>query len=275
MPQTIGMCMIHGILRLSGAVFMLGVLTAVSNPTDWTSLSRLFPAAIAAEGGAPVHQPDPAWVAPDQEAAKKRAQETVPFVEAVMDECNLCRQMRLREMGLGIKDSQTPYYLLDSPVIKKSEDLYGPVRFLHNKHAAQLKDCALCHHRRPLEPAAKETVRCSACHQEAFRPDHPERIGLKAAYHQQCTGCHQTMKKGPTDCLGCHSKNIPDHKLLVQLSGSPQPSDVTRECLRCHKTAGEDMLKTAHWLWKGPSPNTLNHSKDVGNGKATTAVNNF
>ncbi len=275
MTQTVGMCMIHGILRLSGAVFILTVLTAVSGPTDWTFGSLPFRAAIAAEGPVAVHQPDPAWTAPDQEAAKKRAQETVPFVEAVMDECQLCRQMRLREMGLGIKDSAGPYYLLDSPIIKKSENLYGPVRFLHDKHAAQLKDCALCHHRRPLDSAAKETTRCSACHQDAFRTDHPERIGLKAAYHQQCTGCHQQMQKGPTDCLGCHKKNGPDHKDLIQLTGKPEPSAVTQECLRCHKAAGEDMLKTAHWLWKGPSPYTLNHSKDVGNGKATTAVNNF
>jgi hypothetical protein len=35
------------------------------------------------------------------------------------------------------------------------------------------------------------------------------------------------------------------------------------------------MLKTAHWLWKGPSPYTLNRSKHVEHGKATSAVNNF
>ena len=83
------------------------------------------------------------------------------------------------------------------------------------------------------------------------------------------------MQKGPTDCLGCHRKNVPDHKELVKLADTPQPSEVTQECLRCHKAAGEDMLKTAHWLWKGPSPNTLNRSKHVEHGKATTAVNNF
>lgn len=95
----------------------------------------------------------------------------------------------------GIKDITHSYFLLDSPIIKKTEDLYGPVRFKHRKHTAQLKDCALCHHRRPLDDKAKETTRCSACHQEAFRPDQPERLGLKAAFHQQCTGCHQDLKK--------------------------------------------------------------------------------
>ena len=179
----------NGIKRLSGAIAMLAALGGL---IGFLSGNPSPPEAIAAaEGAAPAHQPNPAWTAPDQEAAKKRAQEIVPFVEAVLEECQLCRQMRLRETGLGIKDITNSYFLLDSPIIKKSEDLYGPVRFKHSKHAAQLKDCALCHHRRPIDASAKETTRCSACHQEAFRSDQPERLGLKAAFHQQCTGCHQ------------------------------------------------------------------------------------
>jgi hypothetical protein len=35
------------------------------------------------------------------------------------------------------------------------------------------------------------------------------------------------------------------------------------------------MLSSAHWLWKGHSPYTLDHRKEVEHGKATTAVNNF
>ena len=91
------------------------------------------------------------WTAPDQEAAKKRAAEVVPFVEAVMDECRLCRQQRLRDMGLSVKDQTESYYLLDSPIIRRTEDHYGPVRFMHAKHATVTKDCALCHHYRPVD----------------------------------------------------------------------------------------------------------------------------
>ena len=215
------------------------------------------------------------WTAPDQEAAKKRAEEVVPFVEAVMDECRLCRQQRLRDKGLGIKDQSESYFLLDNPIIRKTEDHYGPVRFMHAKHAFVAKDCALCHHYRPLDESALETTRCSACHQEPFQKDHPERLGLKAAYHQQCMGCHRQMNKGPVDCAGCHRKNVPDHKDFIQLAANPEPSQVTSECLRCHKPAGEDMLKSAHWLWKGPSPYTLKHRKEVELGKGTIATNNF
>jgi hypothetical protein len=146
---------------------------------------------------------------------------------------------------------------------------------MHAKHATVIKDCALCHHYRPVDESASETTRCSACHQEPFQKDHPERMGLKAAYHQQCMGCHREMDKGPIDCAGCHRKNVPDHKDKIQLAANPEPSQVTSECLRCHKAAGEDMLKSAHWLWKGPSPYTLNHRKEVELGKATVATNNF
>ena len=215
------------------------------------------------------------WTAPDQETAKKRAYETVPFVSSVLEECQLCRQQRLRDKGLSVKDQPESYFLLDSPIIKSVEDQYGPVRFMHSKHAGITKDCALCHHYRPLEETALETTRCSACHQDAFNPDHPDRIGLKAAYHQQCMGCHQDRAKGPVDCIGCHVKNVPDHSKMVKLPDKPEPSQVTSECLRCHQPAGEDMLASAHWLWKGPSPYTLDHRKDVKHGKASTAVNNF
>lgn len=215
------------------------------------------------------------WIAIDQKKAKSRSQEITPFVEAVLDECRLCRQQRLRDMGMSVKDIPNQYFLLDSPIIKKLEDHYGPVRFMHSKHASLVQDCALCHHYRPLDENAKETTRCSACHQEPFQKDHPERLGLKAAYHQQCMECHQEMDKGPVDCNGCHPKNVPDHKQLVKLSPNPKPEQVTAECLRCHDNAGEDMLSSVHWLWKGPSTFTMDHRKEVMHGKATTAINNF
>jgi hypothetical protein len=218
---------------------------------------------------------DPTWKAPDQEAARERAREVVPFIDAVVDECQLCRQQRLRDVGLGVKDITHSYFLLDSPIIKQREDHYGPVRFMHTRHAAAIQDCAVCHHARPADKAAGETVRCSACHQESFRTDHPERLGLKAAYHQQCIDCHRTEAKGPVDCAGCHWKNVPDHKELVKLAADPAPWDVTAECLRCHPGAGEDMLATAHWLWKGHSSYTLDHQKKIIHGKGTTAINNF
>jgi len=215
------------------------------------------------------------WVAEDQVKAGKRAAEIVPFVDEVLDECRLSRQQKLRDMGLSVKDIETSYFLLDSPIINKEENQYGPVRFMHSKHAVSVGDCSACHHYRPAEKNALETTRCSACHQESFLPDHPERIGLKAAYHLQCMGCHQKAAEGPVDCIGCHGKKVPDHADLVKLDKNPGPIEVTKECLRCHANAGEDMLSSVHWLWEGPSSYTLCKERKINHGKRSTALNNY
>ncbi len=215
------------------------------------------------------------WTAPDQERAKERAGEVVPFVKEYRDEDRILRKARLLEKGISLEDAREAYFLLDSPIIKQKEDHYGPVRFAHKRHAALTGDCAECHHYRPKDESMPETTRCSACHQDAFNPDRPERIGLKGAFHQQCIQCHQEKQNGPVTCNGCHLKNTPDHKELVKLPDDPSPFQVTRECLRCHDRAGEDMLKTAHWLWKGPSPYTVKREKEIQHGKGTTALNNY
>ena len=230
--------------------------------------------------------PAPAgWQAKDCVEAQKRAKEPREFVAEVSQEDSKLRQLRFKELGLGVQDIKYSCMLLDSPLVNTFEDLYGRVRFMHTKHAASLDgNCALCHHVSPKGANAggpnegdrlSETVACRTCHQEAFDPEHPERIGLKAAYHQQCMGCHVEMNKGPEDCVGCHAKNVPDHKDLVKLPAEPTALEVTAECLRCHEKAGEDMIKSAHWLWKGPSPYTVDRQKKIMSGKATDTINNF
>ena len=104
---------------------------------------------------------------------------------------------------------------------------------MHMKHAKVVRDCIECHHYRPDDPDASETTGCSACHQDAFSEKVPDRIGLKAAYHQQCMACHKEKNKGPVGCTDCHAKNVPDHRELVKLPDNPDPVTVTRECLRC------------------------------------------
>ena len=215
------------------------------------------------------------WKAPDQEKAKERAKQTVPFVKEYKDDCQINRRISLVNSGISIKDVEDVYFLLDSPIIKEKEDNYGPVRFAHKRHATLTKDCSKCHHYRPKDKDALETTRCSACHQDSFNKNYPDRIGLKAAYHQQCIKCHKDEAKGPTDCKGCHLQNVPDHKNLVKLPKNADPFQVTKECLRCHDAQAEDMLTTAHWLWKGPSPYTTDHRKDIMHGKGTTALNNY
>jgi hypothetical protein len=193
--------------------------------------------------------------------------------------------------------------MLSSPVINKYSDLYGPVRFMHSKHANVLEDCTICHHRTPREerdiygepvsmPKLRETqaepVACSVCHADPFNPKDLSTPGLKGAYHQLCMDCHEQSEqvphargpvlysamvrgpiartldtRAPTDCLACHAKKVPNHNQLVKLEGNVNALAVTENCLSCHLKEGEAILKTAHWKWHGPSPYTVGQEKNL------------
>lgn len=59
------------------------------------------------------------------------------------------------------------------------------VTFKHKAHAEAIKDCTKCH-----DNAAGGKI-------EGFGRDFA---------HKKCKECHSEMKKGPTNCKGCHSK---------------------------------------------------------------------
>ena len=210
-----------------------------------------------------------------QSAAEQRSTELVPLVKEVFQETLSQRRARLGVKTLKLKDMEFNYFLLNNPIIRKEENLYGTVRFMHKKHAALLKDCIICHHYRPADSMASEATRCSACHQASFNPELPGRIGLKAVHHRQCMNCHKKWNKGPVGCNDCHEKNGPAHSELVKLIGKPEPTEVIKECLRCHDAQAEEMLTSTHWLWKGPSAFTEGEEKRIDLGKATKTVNNF
>jgi hypothetical protein len=59
------------------------------------------------------------------------------------------------------------------------------VTFNHKAHAELLKDCVKCHEKAEGGKIA------------GFGKD---------LAHKQCKDCHNEMKKGPTNCKGCHTK---------------------------------------------------------------------
>jgi hypothetical protein len=59
------------------------------------------------------------------------------------------------------------------------------VTFKHKAHAEALKDCKKCH-----ENAQGGKI-------EGFGKDFA---------HKKCKECHADLKKGPTNCKGCHTK---------------------------------------------------------------------
>jgi octaheme c-type cytochrome (tetrathionate reductase family) len=180
-------------------------------------------------------------------------------------------------------------YVLNSTALNARIDYYEPVKFTHRTHDVNNGgDCAVCHHRFASGPqdrigedinalhdaievraagascaschtdlTEKKFQKCSQCHAASNEPDFPSRIGLKGAYHRQCIGCHQRQPlsaKAPTDCASCHHPLIPDHKALVKLAAGTDRAAVTPRCLACHAGTGRDILKTAHWTWRGRTP---------------------
>ena len=66
--------------------------------------------------------------------------------------------------------------------------------------------CQGCHHNSPV---SKTPPKCQSCHGKPFEADKGDRPGLKAAYHQQCMGCHAAMKlekPKATACKECHAE---------------------------------------------------------------------
>ncbi len=200
------------------------------------------------------------------------------------------------------------FYLLDSPVLKAKADDYEPVGFSHRIHDELVGgDCGVCHHRYSRDEkdrvgedlkaihaamdikmggpcsschddmASNPPQSCSRCHGLPNEPDDPPRIGLKGAYHRQCIGCHERQLKpasAPTECSACHHPWTPDHSILVSLKDKPSPQEVTQTCLSCHPKVGQDLLKTAHWNWKGYSPTLAGyeHRTDI---SLRLMVNNY
>ena len=119
----------------------------------------------------------------------------------------------------------------DLVTLDSMASLYQGVTFDHASHEALADGCATCHHHTtgsaPLSTACQgchaagqptATVACQGCHQAepfsaaALRAKdqdihlyHTDKVGLKAAYHLACMGCHKEMG-GPVGCQDCHAR---------------------------------------------------------------------
>ncbi len=256
---------------ISSAILTIFTVTIVM------TLFRINPFAsqVHVVSGATPEVVPPKITAKDYLDAMERAKDLNPFIVEVSKETVYNRKLRLAKRGITYATIPEKFSFLNSPIIKKVEDRYQPVRFMHKKHAAVINDCTTCHHHKGADPKARDLEKCSTCHRKAFDPRVPDRVGLKAAYHNMCMNCHKEMRKGPVGCLGCHTKNVPSHNNMVKLPLNPTPEEVTKKCLECHEKQGKDVLKSAHWLWKGPSSYTEGRERGITSGKATNTINNF
>lgn len=54
----------------------------------------------------------------------------------------------------------------------------------------------------------------------------------------------------------------------------PDGISVTKECIKCHQKAAQEVMSSAHWLWRGPSPFVEGREDRTDLGKINL-VNNF
>jgi hypothetical protein len=97
----------------------------------------------------------------------------------------------------------------------------APVQFSHKKHSEEYKDpCNACHHvykdGKNVWKEGDPVEKCSKCHtnmviegEKKLSPE-DQKLNLKLAFHGDCQGCHQKLKKekpdtkAPVVCTGCH-----------------------------------------------------------------------
>ncbi len=83
--------------------------------------------------------------------------------------------------------------------------------------------CIECHHN------SNEVRPCVSCHGIPFNPEEISKLGLKAAIHQRCQGCHKEIFT-PDGCKLCHTQKIQSLILPPEM-----PHTLTwNQCTRCH-----------------------------------------
>lgn len=137
----------------------------------------------------------------------------------------------------------------DSVELDSLAQLYEPVAFDHAMHVeATEQNCATCHHHTTGTPVVDKN--CARCHANSGEADqvacqechpakrfeaeylnqlasdntlyHVGKVGLKAAYHLKCLGCHEEAG-APTGCQDCHKRNDAGDKLFHAGQYAPAP----------------------------------------------------
>ncbi|NSW85166.1 MAG: cytochrome c3 family protein [Syntrophobacteraceae bacterium] len=102
----------------------------------------------------------------------------------------------------------------------------APVEFTHKKHYEDHKiACADCHHvykdGKNVWKEGDPVEKCEKCHTEPTiqgekkLPPDQQKLNLKIAFHDNCQGCHQKLKKenpetkAPVTCAQCHPAQKP------------------------------------------------------------------
>ena len=152
-------------------------------------------------------------------------------------------------MALGLAPALAAAQPLpDTVLIDSLANHYQAVSFDHASHVEMTESCAEGHHHGTGAPVVNDNcarchsdsqpvavVGCVACHpREPFSAEylnqqdrdrfryHRDKPGLKAAYHQNCLGCHEQVG-APVGCQDCHRRTLAGDAFFKSGSFAPTP----------------------------------------------------
>ena len=158
-------------------------------------------------------------------------------------------------LGLALMAAMVTPWSLPGPAeaevfeLDSMKNLYEGVSFDHDMHIeATEENCTECHHHTagtpPTDPLCvtchasspeSDDPSCTSCHvKDVFAADnmkknwdtpllnHRSKPSLKAAYHQNCLGCH-TEVGAPTGCTDCHAMTDAGEKFYNTGKYAPEP----------------------------------------------------
>jgi hypothetical protein len=165
-------------------------------------------AACAKCHSAPVKDVKPGETAPVQtiDDAKAQAAQLLSARKPVIDTIavdDIPEKVVIKEITDQYEPSEMPHRKIVQALVKNIKDN----KLAQYQHAGDLTVCKGCHHN---SPASKQPPRCGNCHNKPLLAGEAYRPGMKAAFHQQCMGCHKELdlkKPVSTTCNeGCHKE---------------------------------------------------------------------
>lgn len=158
-------------------------------------------------------------------------------------------------LGLALMAAMVSPWSLPGPAnaevfeLDSMKNLYEGVSFDHDMHIeATEENCTVCHHHTagtpPTDPLCvtchanspeADDPSCKSCHvKDVFSAEnmkkswetpllhHRSKPSLKAAYHQNCLGCHEE-NGAPTGCTDCHAMTDTGEKFYYTGKYAPEP----------------------------------------------------
>jgi hypothetical protein len=125
----------------------------------------------------------------------------------VFDKEKVPEKLEIKLLEKEFKPAHLPHQKIVAKLTTISNES-SLARVFHSRLGEQTL-CSGCHHHTDTAAAqSKKIPNCSSCHTRGSDPRQLGTPGIMGAYHQQCIGCHESMKQKPPalECTKCHPR---------------------------------------------------------------------